>query len=180
MFPLSVRKGPSSVATSGACWLATGMPVTAGCVATTAVRPSSHSYSNLPAAGEVMGKTAPEAWNFCFPWISLQTVGFLPASPPLPSEQSLPEWVEECGQARSIKVNWPPELESKVTGENQPLKNVAELCPPSYAGGGFVSFGMLSPTRATDRMALGNRQELLQRDGLEGGGCQIRLQDITS
>lgn len=46
------------------------------------------------------------------------------------------------------------------------MKNVAELCP-SYAGGGFVSFGMLSPTRATDRMALTNRQELLQRDDLK-------------
>lgn len=33
----------------------------AGCVATTVVRPSLHSYSNLPVAGEVMGKTVPEA-----------------------------------------------------------------------------------------------------------------------
>lgn len=84
-FPLDMRKGPSSVATRGACWLATGMPVTAGCVATAAVRPSLHSCSNLPVAGKVMGKTVPKAWNFCFPWISPQTVGFLPALPPLRS-----------------------------------------------------------------------------------------------
>lgn len=100
----------SSVATRGACWLAMGMTVSTGCVATTAVRPSSGSCSNLLIAGGVMGKTVPKAWNFCFPSLSPQLVGFLPASPPLPSGQCLPEWVEECGQAHSIIVDWPPGL----------------------------------------------------------------------
>lgn len=52
-----------------------------------------------------------------------------------------------------------------------------------YAGGGFVSFGMLSLARATDRVARGRQamrdgQELLQRQPVRGGHQVHHLLDL--